>query len=540
IFVEDTLKNAGFQILDVTKISIVKLPVEIVIATMGNKSFRSCFIESFSTRKQKTAIKFLRNGEDETVISYPELDRDSNQMARTFVNLGVQKGDRVILFLEKSLIFVSAHIALQKIGAIAVPLNPGFKKTEMAYLVQDADAKLILLEPEKEKLIKEIDPTITSLVIDTKRRYQDLDFFRSASGECPDIEIREDDPALIIYTSGTTGNPKGAVLTQKNLIHDARNIISIWKINKNDVLCHSLPLFHVHGMCFALHTALISGSTILMLDKFSPEHVTSLLSSRDKKQICTLFMAVPTIYNKLMEYLGEKRPDFKHIRLWTSGSAPLLAKDFEKIHEIFGKEPVEREGMSETGMNFSNPLKGRRKPGSIGLPLPDLGVRIVNPRTGTDVQPGQTGEIWLKGPSITPGYWKKPEETARSFENGWFRTSDLGKVDEDGYYYLTDRINHIIISGGENISPKEIEVVINKLDGVEESSVVGVPDEEWGEKLVAAVVTKASAPLKFEDIRAHCRKHLHDWKCPKEIVFVEELPRNTMGKVLKKEVKKFF
>jgi len=241
-----------------------------------------------------------------------------------------------------------------------------------------------------------------------------------------------------------------------------------------------------------------------------------------------------------MDHIGDKKLDFGHMRLWTSGSAPLLAKDFERITRIFGKEPVEREGMSETGMNFSNPLMGVRKPGSIGLPLPGLQVRIVDLETLKDVAPGHEGEIWLKGPGVTPGYWNKPEETAESFENGWFRTGDLGKVDADGYYCLTDRCKHIIISGGENISPKEVEGVINGLGGVLESSVVGIPDEKWGEKVVAAVVKKAGSEITSAEIQSHCRKQLHDWKCPKEMVFVEELPRNTMGKVLSQEVKKIF
>jgi malonyl-CoA/methylmalonyl-CoA synthetase len=228
------------------------------------------------------------------------------------------------------------------------------------------------------------------------------------------------------------------------------------------------------------------------------------------------------------------------MRLWTSGSAPLLVKDFEKIKNIFGKEPVEREGMSETGMNFSNPVRGIRKPGSIGLPLPDLKVRIVDPETFLDVEPGQEGEIWLKGPAVTPGYWRKPEETDRVFEEGWFRTGDLGRIDEDGYYYLTDRIKHIIISGGENISPKEVEVVINRVKGVVESSVVGISDEKWGEKVVAAVVTRPGYSLKADEIKEFCKKNLHNWKCPKEIVFLKELPKNTMGKVLKEEVKRAF
>jgi malonyl-CoA/methylmalonyl-CoA synthetase len=251
-------------------------------------------------------------------------------------------------------------------------------------------------------------------------------------------------------------------------------------------------------------------------------------------------MAVPAMYGKLMQYLGDRKLDFEHVRLWTSGSAPLLPKDFERVHQTFGKEPVEREGMTETGMNFSNPLRGQRKPGSIGYPLPDLEVRIVDPVTGADGAPGQTGEIWLKGPAVTPGYWRKPEETAEAFEHGWFKTGDLGRVDNDGYYYLTDRIKHIIISGGENISPKEVEVVINQLEDVIESSVVGIADERWGEKVVAAVVTKSGANIKPEEIQAHCKNHLHNWKCPKEVVFVKALPRNTMGKVLKEAVKKNF
>ena len=507
---------------------------------MAAESIKDLLAASCLTGKEKKAISFLRNGQLETEISYDQLHRDSNRLAHELQKLGIQKTDRVILWIQKSLIFVMAHLALQKIGAISVPLNPGFKKSEMDYLVKDADAKLILAEPDRRSLIKEIDPDLTALIVDTRAAYQDIDFFRSAPEEFSPIEIKAHDPGLIIYTSGTTGKPKGAVLTQKNLAHDAKNIIHIWEIGKTDVLCHALPLFHVHGLCFALHTALIAGAHIVMLDQFSPEQVVATLARKEQQNACTVFMAVPAMYNKLMDYLGERKPDFAHMRLWTSGSAPLLPSDFERVQAVFGKQPVEREGMSETGMNFSNPLRGQRKPGSIGLPLPDLEVRVVNPETGLNVDPGQTGEIWLKGPAITPGYWRKPEETARAFDEGWFKTGDLGRVDPDGYYYLTDRIKHIIISGGENVSPKEVEIVINRLEGVVESSVVGVPDEKWGERVVAAVVTRPDSHIKPEDIRAHCKNHLHDWKCPKEVAFVKALPRNTMGKVLKEEVKKFF
>ena len=251
-------------------------------------------------------------------------------------------------------------------------------------------------------------------------------------------------------------------------------------------------------------------------------------------------MAVPIMYVGMMDLLGEQRPDFGHMRLWTSGSAPLLTKDFEKIRMVFGKEPVEREGMTETGMNFSNPVRGTRKPGSIGLPLRDLQVTIRDPDSLEEVKPGQVGEIWLKSPSITPGYWRKPEETKKAFSRGWFRTGDLGKVDEDGYYYITDRIKHIIISGGENISPKEIETVINRFEGVIESCVAGIPDVKWGEKVVAAVAVKPGSSVEAEKIRQFCKSHLHNWKCPKDIKICEALPKNRMGKVLTEEVKALF
>jgi malonyl-CoA/methylmalonyl-CoA synthetase len=507
---------------------------------MGEESLTDCFESAFMKQGRKKAITFLREGKAETEISYQDLQEDSNRVANTFRTMGVEKGNRVILFFPKSLLFVVAHVALQKVGAIAVPLNPGFKKSEMAYFIQDANAKLVISGSDQETMIKDIAPDLTNLVIPAKRPYQEIDFFRSASAESLHVEIAPDDAGLIIYTSGTTGKPKGAVLTHRNLVHDAKNIIHIWKISESDVLCHALPLFHVHGLCFALHTALIAGSHILMLDAFTPENVVNVLARKEKDHACSVFMAVPSMYGKMMDYVDDKKINFDHMRLWTSGSAPLLPKDFERIKQIFGKEPVEREGMSETGMNFSNPVRGIRKPGSIGLPLPDLEVRIVDLDTRQDAATGETGEIWLKGPAVTPGYWQKPEETAKTFEQGWFRTGDLGNVDEEGYYYLTDRIKHIIISGGENISPKEVEAVINRVDGVAESSVVGISDEKWGEKVVAAVVPKPGSPVKGEEVQHFCKQHLHNWKCPKQVVLVPELPKNTMGKVLKEEVKKLF
>ena len=498
------------------------------------------FLDSFSKYREKRALSFYRNGRKETDITYGQLDLDSNRVARGLLDMGVAKGDRVILFMPKSLFFVVVHMAIQKIGAITVPLNPQFKEAEMRYFINDADPRLIVCGRAQEPMISQLASDRQVLVVDTDVPYQELDRFAHLSDQGVLENLTPDDPALIIYTSGTTGKPKGAVLTHRNLVHDAYNVIHVWEINATDVICHALPLFHVHGLCFAFHTALLAGAGVVMLDQFRPQHVIERLAVRRGEQSCSVFMAVPVMYVRMLDYLGKSKPDFTHIRLWASGSAPLLPKDFHRIRDVFGKEPVEREGMTETGMNFSNPLYGKRKPGSVGIPLPDLEVRIVDPRTQRDVPFGEVGEIWLRGPSITPGYWRKPEETKQAFVDGWFRTGDLGRVDEDGYFYITDRIKHIIISGGENISPKEIENIINQLPEVLESCVVGVPDDKWGEKVAAAVVLRAGGAVEPEDIDRHCKKFLHDWKCPKEILIVKGLPKNTMGKVMKEEVIKMF
>jgi malonyl-CoA/methylmalonyl-CoA synthetase len=455
------------------------------------------------------------------------------------MEIGLKKGDRVILFMPKSIEQVILHLGIQKVGAISVILNPGFKKDEMGFFLKDTGAKIVFVGKKEEALIRSIDEKILTFFIDTETPFTEDKLFPKSSNQICDAEGSIHDPAILIYTSGTTDQPKGAILTQQNLIQDAKNIIQIWEITERDVVCHALPLFHIHGLCFALHTSLIAGVKMVMCDEFSPDTVIDILSRQEGELACTMFMGVPTMYLRMIERMGGEKGDFSHIRLLASGSAPLLSKDFERIKEVFGKEPVEREGMSETGMNFSNPLRGIRKPGSIGIPLPNVEVRIVNPETLQDVKPGKVGEIWLKGPNVSPGYWRRPLETEASFVNGWFRTGDLGKGDEDGYYYITDRLKHIIISGGENISPKEIESVINHHQKVSESCVVGIPDEKWGEKVVAAVVLKPGVTLTVQEIQNHCRQHLLAWKCPKDVFFLEELPRNKMGKVMKEIVTKF-
>lgn len=507
---------------------------------MQDQTLICALLESFSKYHNKTAIKFYNDDVLQQELSFSDLDLASGRAAAFLQKMNVKKGDRVILNIPKSISFVIAHLAILRLNAISVPLNPGFKEGELTYLIHDAKAKLAICGPEQEVLFNKIDPALPTIKIDPHGDHEKTELMQCPKTDVKPAGISSDDPALIIYTSGTTGHPKGAVLTQKNLLCDALNVIRIWKIDQTDILCHALPLFHIHGLSFALTTALLAGAQTIMLDAFKAENVVSHLSSDPLAPQCTLFMAVPSMYAKLLDLIGQRTMDFSNLRLITSGSAPLLPKDFKRIKTVFGREPVEREGMSETGMNFSNPVNGTKKPGSIGLPLPGLDVKIVNPENFESVPNETTGEIWLKSPSIIKSYWQKPEETKKAFVNDWFRTGDLGYMDRDGYYYLTDRIKNIIISGGENISPKEIENVINAMDSVTDSAVVGLADEKWGEKVVAAVVLKPDSDLTPETIVRHLKSHLHPWKCPKQVIITKQLPRNTMGKILTGEVRKFF
>lgn len=503
-------------------------------------TFYTALARSLKDHSEKNALTFIREDGSREVFSYGRLDELSNKAANYLAESGLKRSQPVILYIPKSIQFVIYYLAIQKIGAIAVPLNPTSVKSEMSYYLSDTDARLIITGDKQYGTVNEIDSNLVTINVGDG----DIDEAGCAYQNCPanpvEPGVEGNSPSLIIYTSGTTGTPKGAVISQNNLIHDAKNVIEIWGINEKDVLLHALPLFHIHGLCFALHTALLAGAHVLMTETFNALKVIEHLADSRGPNACTIFMAVPSMYVKLMDCLEDKRLNFENVRLFTSGSAPLLESHFEKIKEVFGKEPVEREGMTETGMNFSNPLKGTRKPGSIGLPLPGLQVRIVDPDTGEEMKEGQIGELWLKSTSIITRYWNKPDETGNAFKDGWFRTGDLGRVDEEGYYYLTDRLKNIIISGGENISPKEVQRVVNQIGDIEESVVVGLEDPKWGELVAAAIKARPGSSITETQIMDHCKTHLQRWKCPRKVIFVSELPKNRMGKVQVEKVRELF
>jgi malonyl-CoA/methylmalonyl-CoA synthetase len=503
-------------------------------------TFIAALTKSLYKHGERTALTFVRGSLPEEGITFGRLNQYVNRFAHGLVKMGAANGDRVILIMDKCPVLLIAHLAILKIGAISVPLNPGFKKPEMEYFLRDSGAGLVISDADRSGLISALNPDLENMVVDPFSSLDTHPLLAGGPAGEPDVRVSAEDPALIIYTSGTTGKPKGAVLSHANLLNDAAIINRVWEISAEDTICHALPLFHVHGLCFALHTAMLAGSHVVMLDRFDTGPVITALSTKQGDRACTVFMAVPAMYTRLIQGLKDQVLDFSHIRLWTSGSAPLPESTFESIERVFGRQPVEREGMSETGMNFTNPLRGVKKPGSIGKPLPGVAVRIVDARTMQDAAAGDVGEIWLRGRSITKGYWQKPEVTADSFHHGWFRTGDLGRVDPQGYYFLTDRMKNIIISGGENISPKEVEAVVNQMAAVDVAVVVGIPDPRWGERVVAAVVLKKDACLTAEQVLETCRDNLHDWKCPKEVVFVAEIPRNVMGKVLVDKVRELF
>ena len=337
---------------------------------------------------------------------------------------------------------------------------------------------------------------------------------------------------MLCYTSGTTGKPKGAMITHRNLITNALALQKVWKWTENDILLNVLPMFHIHGLCVALHGALNACSKVIIHEKFDPRNSLETI----EKERCTMFMAVPTIYYRLLNVWPELKTNLSSMRLFISGSAPLSEELFERFYSATGFPILERYGMTETQIIASNPYEPEKRiPKSVGYPLPGIQIRLIS-ESGVDVKPGEIGELLVKGENVFKGYWQMPEKTKDSFLGDWFRTGDLGYQDEkDGMrLYLVGRSKELIISGGYNVYPKEVEDVLNQHDSVQESAVLGISDQEYGEKVVAAVVLKEKQPLISDEILiAFCKEKLASYKCPKKIIFLDELPRNALGKIQK-------
>jgi malonyl-CoA/methylmalonyl-CoA synthetase len=461
------------------------------------------------------------------VYSYADLEAVSGRYARLLSAIGVRKGDRVAVQVEKSPEAIFLYLACLRAGAIYLPLNTAYTRHELGYFVSDAEPAAIVCRPGQEDVFSAGSAHILSLGQDGEGTLPD----RSASldTDFPTVPTSSSDLAAILYTSGTTGRSKGAMLSHDNLASNALTLHSYWGWQPDDVLLHALPIFHAHGLFVATNCVLLNGSSMLFMPKFDVEQVFRLLPR------ATVFMGVPTFYARLLADERLNRDTTQQMRLFISGSAPLLAETHREFESRTGHAILERYGMTETVMLTSNPLDGDRIPGTVGYPLPGVEVRVTDQESGRVLEQGEIGGIEVKGPNVFSGYWRMPEKTAAEFRrDGFFITGDVGKIDERGYVHIVGRAKDLVICGGYNVYPKEVETVIDAIDGVAESAVVGVPHPDFGEAVVAIVLRRpGGSDVTEAGVIAVCKEQLANYKVPKRVFFMDELPRNAMGKVQK-------
>jgi malonyl-CoA/methylmalonyl-CoA synthetase len=457
--------------------------------------------------------------EDGAVFTYADLDRESARFANLLRSRGLKEGDRVAVQLEKSAQAVFLYLGCLRAGLVYLPLNTAYRQSEISYFVADAEPTAAFCSAAARDWFAAVPHR---LELDEAATQPDAFDTAARSG---------DDLACIVYTSGTTGRSKGAMVTHRNLWSNAQALHAYWKFRPGDVLLHCLPLFHVHGLFVALHTALLNASRIVLQSRFDAAAVVRALPR------CTVFMGVPTYYVRLLAESTFNRGLCANMRLFVSGSAPLLAETFAEFHVRTGHAILERYGMTETGMNTSNPYEGERRAGTVGFALPGVEVRVADAED-RPLPAGEIGGIQVRGPNVMSGYWKLPERRLEDFaSDGFFRTGDLGRFDADGYLSIVGRAKDLVISGGYNVYPKEIEMLLDELPGVAESAAFGVPHPDFGETVTVAIVPKPDAQLSEQDIIAYVKSKLANYKVPKRVVFLAQLPRNTMGKVLKNELR---
>ncbi len=501
-------------------------------------SFLDTFTENARKHPDKVALEFIEPPLQR--LTYAELDSLVGRTAGYLQGLGVKPGDRVALQLSKCLEFILLHLATVRLGAITLPLNLAYPPDELKYFLEDSGAKIFFALKESREKIQTILPLLPELkecvfLDPTKPEEFHLRITNYQSPIPNSPIIQPSDTAVIIYTSGTTGRPKGAEITHGNLTSNLEALHQAWGWQPDDILLHVLPIFHVHGLFVALHGALRAGATTLLMREFEASKVLRILVERH----CTVLMAVPTIHKRLLDAPDGNKFDLSRLRLITSGSDRLPDEVFTGFQQTFGYTLLERYGMTETGMNCSNPLHGERRIGSVGLPLPGVEVRIVDPDSGGLLPDGEIGDVQLRGPNVFKGYWRQPEKTSDSFtSDGWFKTGDLGLREPDGYITLCGRSKDLIISGGLNIYPPEVERVIAEHPAVAACAVIGCPDPDWGERVTAVVVLHRGGAVTGSDLTAFCRERLAAYKSPKSVIFRDELPRNAMGKVQKAELRK--
>ena len=491
-----------------------------------NHNLYARFHEVFKHRLNQTLL-VTDSGDD---YRYADIESESARLAGFLAAAGAVPGDRISVQVAKTPQALCLYLACLRGGFVFHPLNMDYRAGELEYFFSDAEPAVVVCDSGNLDLIGPLAqqlsiPRLFTLDEDGSGTLAD----RSLDTDDDPVIVRRNkhDMAALLYSSGTTGKPKGIVLTHNNLYASARTLVQAWGFTEHDILLHALPIYHVHGLFVALGCVLLSGGAMRWLPAFDAGKVIDLLPQ------CTAMMGVPTYYTRLLGSESFTRETAAHMRLFISGSAPLLEETFRAFEDRTGHRILERYGTSETNMNTSNPLSGERKPGSVGPPLPGVEVRICD-AAGTVLPDGEIGNIQVRGENVFREYWRMPEKTAEDFTgDGFFNTGDLGVIDEDGYVSIVGRSKDLIITGGLNVYPAEVEGIINDMAEVRESAVIGVPHPDFGEAVVAAVVCSDGATLNEDEVTAHAKDSLAGYKAPKQVVFVDELPRNAMGKVQK-------
>ncbi len=491
--------------------------------------------DAFPADLDSTAIEAIEtiDGAGNGFYTWRDLERATAMIANLLASLELPAGSRVAVQTEKSVEALMLYLGVLRAGFVYLPLNTAYQAAEIEYFIGNAEPAVVVCAPQSFGWVSKIAfkaGTRNVFTLDATRGGTLLQRAAQMSDVHEPALRRADDLAAILYTSGTTGRSKGAMLTHGNLLSNSLTLKRYWGWKPGDVLIHALPIFHVHGLFVATHGALLNGSKMIWLSKFDPRAVVARLPD------ATIFMGVPTLYVRLLAEPALTREVCRHMRVFISGSAPLLIETFNAFRERSGHTILERYGMSETSMLTSNPCdpkNGDRRGGTVGFPLPGVGLRVRDDK-GHPVRAGEIGGIEVKGPNVFKGYWRMPDKTAEEFTTDlWFKTGDVGKIDADGYVTIVGRNKDLIISGGYNVYPAEIEGFLNELPGVDESAVIGVPHADFGEAVVAVVVARPGAALDAGELTAALKSKIANFKVPKQMFIVPELPRNAMGKVQK-------
>ncbi len=467
---------------------------------------------------------------DATTLTHDDFLRMAARFSHAITGLGLEPGDRLAAQIDKSPEALAVYAACAQTGVVFLPLNTGYTATELDYFIGNSGAKLVLATDRASEALTPVaaryDAALKTLNADGSGSFADFaagqaDVFATVARDAEDL-------AAFLYTSGTTGRSKGAMLTQSNLLSNAQTLTEAWRFTEKDVLLHALPIFHTHGLFVASNVTLVAGGSMIFLPKFDLDQMIAHMPR------ATTMMGVPTFYTRLLDDDRFTAELTAHMRLFISGSAPLLAETHVRFEDRTGHRILERYGMTETNMNTSNPYDGERRAGTVGPPLPGVELKITDPATGENVSPGDIGLIEVRGPNVFKGYWQMPEKTAEELRaDGFFITGDLGQIDEKGYVVIVGRNKDLIISGGYNIYPKEIELVLDEQPGVLESAVIGVPHPDFGESVVGLLVPEPGATLSVDPIMAALGDQLARYKQPKKLVIMDAFPRNTMGKLQK-------